>query len=476
MFKVILRFVIYVSISFFSSSSVLAVNYYVDKDKSNASDSNSGTSEANPFKTINKALQSGMAGDTVLVKSGTYLIRRDNSDRFTGALRANPGTSDTNRVIVKVYPGNSVTLSYDPAETNKGPIIACNNFNTWDGFKIVEVEANYAADTGPVVVAGVTGCNLFNLEIKGDYVCRQAASDSCDTKKCPSGCGNVKDNHSGIRSERATNLLIRNTKIYGFYESGSAGGIKDYGGNGILIENCEFYNNHYGVNFKDTTKNGSLRFSYLHDISTGISMTGNGNVIGPINIYQNIFLNISGNAISVGYNPSTLVVNAFNNTMYNTSQNATVNFWRHTQNTQNNAWNNLIYNVKNIVQEWYPPISITYWNKNGYYFPGSSVAVRNQSLSGACGSFGMDCDSYEADQLFVNAPAGDYHLQASSPFRSTGKYPGIDRQDYNGNGNTTEAISMGAYITGTEVIGTGGTNYSPPQQLTPKPPSNLLIQ
>jgi hypothetical protein len=88
----------------------------------------------------------------------------------------------------------------------------------------------------------------------------------------------------------------------------------------------------------------------------------------------------------------------------------------------------------------------------------------------------MDCDSHDADPKFVNAEGGDFHLQASSPFSSIGKYPGIDRQDYNGNRNTTEVISMGAYITGTEVIGIGGTNYSPSQQQTPKPPSNLLIK
>jgi hypothetical protein len=156
---------------FFFVSSVYAATYYVDKSHPQASDSNAGTSESLPWRTIQKAASTVVAGDTVFVKTGTYYQTRTGSNRWIATItQANAGTSDTARITFKVFPGNSVTLMYDPAETDKGPFIACKDYTTWDGFKIIETEANYQQDTGPVIVRS-TGCNLLNLEISGAYIC-----------------------------------------------------------------------------------------------------------------------------------------------------------------------------------------------------------------------------------------------------------------------------------------------------------------
>jgi len=59
-------------------------------------------------------------------------------------------------------------------------------------------------------------------------------------------------------------------------------------------------------------------------------------------------------------------------------------------------------------------------------------------------------------------------LSSTSPCRNTG----IDRQDYDGDGNATEPINMGAYITGNEIIGP----ISSGDLTAPSPPGNLKIQ
>jgi hypothetical protein len=54
--------------------------------------------------------------------------------------------------------------------------------------------------------------------------------------------------------------------------------------------------------------------------------------------------------------------------------------------------------------------------------------------------------------LFVNARKNNLRLQSSSPCLNAG----IDKQDYDGDGDTTERINIGVYITGNEIIGVVG--------------------
>ena len=54
---------------FFLSTNIFAVDYFVSE---NGSNSNSGTSESEPFLTIAKAMNSVSPGDTVYVMNGTY--------------------------------------------------------------------------------------------------------------------------------------------------------------------------------------------------------------------------------------------------------------------------------------------------------------------------------------------------------------------------------------------------------------------
>ena len=75
-------------------------DYYIDTNNVGANDSNSGTS-SQPWKTITKANQTLVAGDTVFIKEGTY---------STYINPSNSGTSG-NRITYRNYGTDTVTIS-----------------------------------------------------------------------------------------------------------------------------------------------------------------------------------------------------------------------------------------------------------------------------------------------------------------------------------------------------------------------------
>ena len=97
-------------------------------------------------------------------------------------------------------------------------------------------------------------------------------------------------------------------------------------------------------------------------------------------------------------------------------------------------------------------------SQHNYFHAGGTHARLNYvtySLSQWQSTLGKDNNSPAArsgDPLFVSASGGDFRLQSNSPARTGG----VDIADLNGNGSTTDGIVMGAYITGSEVIGAGG--------------------
>ena len=70
----------------------------------------------------------------------------------------------------------------------------------------------------------------------------------------------------------------------------------------------------------------------------------------------------------------------------------------------------------------------------------------------------------------MNEAAGDYRLQSGSPARNGG----VDILDLNRSGSTTDLINMGAYITGTEVIGRGSSDNAPSTE--PSPPTSVTVE
>lgn len=97
-----------IAIAIFLSLPAHAANYYVDQHHDHASDDNPG-SEAKPWLTIKHAAQSLSAGDTVLVKNGTY----------TDAIRLGSSGTPGKYITYKSYPGHSPIIDGGASKANK---------------------------------------------------------------------------------------------------------------------------------------------------------------------------------------------------------------------------------------------------------------------------------------------------------------------------------------------------------------------
>lgn len=465
------------------NDSIYAVTYYVDQANPNASDTNPGT-EASPWLTIGRAVCGSTdcisspnanaaikAGDTVLVKAGTYYQYRTNSNRLLSVLQPANSGSTGNPITIKAYPGDLVTITYASGQSGLGPLIGSykRSYITWDGFIIQEVAANNKADTGPVVITGDSQSNLSqnntiqNCDIRGVVVM-------------------VQDNHVGIRIDNSSYASIFNNKVHGvgdgFAGSHNHAEIMSYGANYLTIQNNEVYDANAGIFPKggvgSNNFNVIIKNNLIHDVKDGIRVSFSKNV----NIYQNILYNVRGVDVNFGESCYSLTcggtldivgdtnIFVYNNTIYGNNDRGMYFPQPQTDRTiqpgnviRNNIISSIIYpgTTESVVSSKFIVNYNNYYSYSALRYGGS-----NYSLSQWQG-LGYDANSITSNPLFVNPTALDFHLQAGSPARNAG----VDTFDIDGDGNTIESVNMGAYVTGFETIGiTTGALVSPP----PTPP------
>src|SRR6185369_14784387 len=88
-----------IGLALVSSAGVRATTYYVS---TSGSDGNNGTALSTPWRTINKAAQTMVAGDTVYIRGGTYR---------EGVFPANDGTSASARITYSAYNSEQVIVT-----------------------------------------------------------------------------------------------------------------------------------------------------------------------------------------------------------------------------------------------------------------------------------------------------------------------------------------------------------------------------
>ncbi|RKY40671.1 MAG: hypothetical protein DRP81_09130, partial [Candidatus Omnitrophota bacterium] len=409
--------------------------YFVDQNHPNASDDNPGTEDL-PWKTITHAVQAVQAGDIVYVRAGTYYIKA-RGDRGEPALNPANSGSPGNYIVIAAYNGEPVTITYDPEISgpdgpHSGPLIGAyrKSYIKWEGFKIIETTAGYHRDTGPVVIACSDHIIVENCEIIGTYI-------------------PTLTNHDGIRIEKAEHVTIRNCRIHGVKgDLWNSGGIKLYYTKDIIIEHNEIYDCTRGFYDKDSGVRNIFRYNLVHDCDYGFMYPGNAAHSENGEVYQNIFYNCKEGAhlIDGGDDHGWKV---YNNIFYGSERGILENL----QGTHgiSNFYNNIFSNVSSpyIVRRDIQTIADSDYNCFHNY---SSFVIGWQSigdLSDWQQQTGFGQHSIEADPLFTNPDFHNFHLQPSSPCLNAG----IDRQDFDQDGNTTEPINMGAYITGNETIG-----------------------
>ena len=322
--------------------------------------------------------------------------------------------------------------------TKPGPLIGALNRNyiTWDGFRILEGDS-YRSDTGPVVVWSSSNVTLENLEIVGTALAV------------------MFDNHNGIRAANSSNLVVRNCVIHGFRSEVIQGinnpqnesAVTIYSSNNLLFENNLVYDNFTGFFPKANFGGHIFRFNEVRDCVKPFRISYHTNV----DIYQNIIRD----GEELGFQPA--------------ENNSNVRFY-----------NNTIYNLPSGLNNWFGVNGVDVYNNifaavdfpfrlessagnftanNNLYHQFNDFVVEDRSVGGFSQwqALGYDANSLTADPLFVNPANADFHLQSSSPARNTGR------------GGTT----MGAYVTGNEVIGIGGAAHT--DNVPPAVPAGLSV-
>ena len=209
--------------------SAAATNYYVSR--SSGHDANSGTFNR-PFATINKGLAVARAGDTVLVRGGTYseLLKFPNG-----------GGSHTNRLVLRAYDGETVTVLKPTAGPHliRVPYVTIENI-IFDG--------RYFDDDIVEIRTGGDGCVLRHCEVKNTqqegvelYSVSNILIEDCVIHHCLRGTFASPNDAHGIRGDKITNVTIQGTDIY--YVSGDAfqaSPNRDPWDN-VFIEDCHFW-------------------------------------------------------------------------------------------------------------------------------------------------------------------------------------------------------------------------------------------
>jgi nitrous oxidase accessory protein NosD len=450
-----------------AAANLSAKELYVDGASGNDATSYASNGASAPWRTIGRASwgstnraatntnEAARAGDTVHVRAGTYTTT-GTGERYGIAYQAvNNGTAAAPITFVA---DGTVTLTYS---SGVGPVIGSygSDYITWRGFTINEAQAPSTSDTGPCVVGDATGVIIEENTITGV------------------GVNSRQDNYVGVRIDGAWDVTVRNNRIRNFrgYARNAAGIMTYYSGR-LLIERNEIVNAGSGIYLKGNILNTdwiTVRYNIIRDIGeAGIDIHRTPTpASGPLRIYQNIIRD-SGVGIAIhGFDSgSTDASNAkmVNNTLVNNTYGLHV-LYPMRENAGHIFWNNVMsggqYGIymeaaANGLVESRLDIEHNVYNSPTV----AQVSTVNYSLNNFRSTFNVDNAApagLSTLSLFLDL-LGDLKLLPLSPARTAG----IDIFDLDRDGSTTDVIPAGAYVTGTEVIGPGGSIPVPPTQFS----------
>lgn len=439
--------------------SAQAATYYVDQSHPVANDSNPGT-EPLPWLTMYAINTAPLApGDTVYVKAGTYSVPSGGSWTTPAIAPAQAGTASA-PITVASYPGHTVIVD-GGSNVSNAVMGARTSYVTVRGFIIRNAG-------GWCINAAGSGrsARILGVLIEGN--------------ECSGITGTGVNNSSGLRffhieSSTVRNNVFHNDPIIG--DNANVAGIFLEDGRNNIIENNEVYSFRTGIFDKYAVQeNNIFRRNYIHDVvgagilfscfgETGTDFCQSGQV------YENIVTN-SRDGIVVGQTfGSTNFRNfiVYNNTLYNVadagimSGGASTNF---------RNWNNIVWitgtrgalEVGGLTQSDY---SNFYPRERFSLYTSPTTQTTYSSLSSWRTGTGFDLNSLTTDPLFVGPLTGTppptaFQLLIGSPLPGAGRVGGV---------STGAAVNMGAYTTGTEVI--GPTNRD---TVAPAPPTGLLVR
>ena len=436
---------------------VYATNYYVS---TSGSDTNTGTLST-PWKTITKAADKLVAGDTVYIRAGTYKEQ---------VVPKNSGNATNGFITYSAYQGETVTVDGAnglPDTTWSGLInILSKSYLQISGLRIINSPA-----------FGVFFHNSSNIKILNNYIYNTKNSGIAATNSTLVTAENnelrlIAYNHqyaqeciSFLQVSQYTigNNILRDCYMEGIdVKSGSSYG-KIFGNNVYDIARVGIYVDGFAQNIT----NVDIYNNTVHDskpIASGYSEDGiriggeQGATESNINIYNNIVYNISVSGIVLssfhqsGYPaPNFNNVNIYNNTINNTGTNAG-NKWGGGGIQVDGTSNSGIIIRNNILSQ----------SRDFNIYAPSSATISNNLFNGG---IAVGASAVKGTPLFLNVANADFQLQATSPAINTGVLQGAPAMDFNlGPRPFGGQVDIGAFEYGSSTA-SDATPPSAPQNL-----------
>jgi len=395
-----------------------AATYYVAK---NGDDGNPGT-EARPWASIQKAASTAVAGDTVLVKAGTY----DEKVRF-----ANGGTENAS-ITYKPSPNDEVIISYPAREDHV--VLFTKPYIVFEGFKIVS-EWLQPIRLNP----GSHHVTIKNCELIGEAA-RPVSCPKCGEKFTLSG---VRQTAHGlvIESDAVHHVTIQNCRIHGHGQKKGHHGLYIKGDHHLIEGNIIYNNAEYGIhlyNNQGSVKHCVVRNNILYGNGADLPTGGSGIIVtqGGHRIHNNVCCDNGRYGIIVWQVPAGDPPNEIHNNVLHGNGRAGLQI---EASSRTIARNNICSDNKqqNLIVLDSPGTVLDhncYWPDGPARFRWGSGGARTAPARGApagrgeAGDIGWGCSFAEykkisgqdahgicADPRFVNAIARDFRLRADSP-------------------------------------------------------------
>jgi hypothetical protein len=360
----------------------MAKTYYV---ATTGSDNNAGTTVA-PFATIQKAANVVVAGDTVIVKDGTYTT-----------------TSTIGTNITKT--GTSSSLITFKAEHNGMAVLTGNNIGSYCF----------------VLGAGVSYINFIGFEIKNFIWFAINLNNTSNpnthitlTDNIIHDIGRVCDDsnqgHCGVYMHKATYVTFERNFFHdiGRYEPGESG----------CTMTTENYKNHDQAIYIDGGDSISIRYNVFYNCNRGWAIqvySGSSYTLTNLNVYNNTF--------------------AYGNT-YRDGGHITIAGTLTTANIKNNIFYGQIRAGIAVDVAYYTYTNVVIANNIAYYEDGDIVTATKTGIT-------LTNNLADTDPKMVSPGTHDFTLQSNSPAINAGLNVGLTT-DVVGNG-IVGLPDLGAY-------------------------------
>lgn len=381
------------------------------------SDQNPG-SFTQPWKTIQKAANTMVAGDTVYIRAGTYPEQ---------VIPQNSGSAD-NYISYIAYPGETVTIDG-----------ASLSLDTWDGLFHIRAHRAYIRVSGLRVINAhggydVTGIRVddsSNIIVDGNYT--------------------YNTESSGISVWRSNNVVVEGNEIEFANNGGGEENLSIAGSYSVEVKNNHVHHGFNspaggeGINIKTGSHDIKVYNNRVHDQpKLAFGLDGWTDHTYNIEYFGNVAYNCSyGFIMSSEQGGLTENIKVYNNIAYsngsagfavptyNVGLMKNVEFINNTAHGNHGGIRIMQTNVEGIV------IRNNIVSQNGSFqisvVPGAAAQTTvDHNLFYGSGSV-VGSDPVVGNPLFVNPGGADFHLQSGSPAIDTGSSLGAPGDDFEGN-------------------------------------------